>query len=90
MMPYVIPRLLIFLYSLALLYFIITIKEYERVEGWEDSNAVSPPRDGAAWILRNCIIILEGLRTVQVSLLMLKCKNISHNTVGRVLIASIY
>ena len=40
--------------------------------GWEGSDAVSP-RDGAAWILRNSII-LEELRTLQVSLLILKCK----------------
>ena len=53
----------------------ITGKEYERVVGWEGSNAVSPPCDGAAWILRNSIMILEGLRTLQVSLLILKCKN---------------
>ena len=39
--------------------------------GWEGSDAVSPPRDGAAWILRNSITILE-LRTLQVSLLILK------------------
>ena len=32
---------------------LVAVKEYERVEGWEGSNAVSPPRDGAAWILRN-------------------------------------
>ena len=25
----------------------------ERVVGWEGSNAVSPPRDDAAWALRN-------------------------------------
>ena len=30
------------------------MKEYERVVGWESSDAVSPPRDGAAWALRNC------------------------------------
>ena len=32
------------------------MKEYERVVGWEGSDAVSPPRDGAAWALRNIII----------------------------------
>ena len=59
------------IYSLILWhYFIITAKEYERVVGWEGSDAVSPSRDGAAWILRNS---LEGLRTLQVSLLILKC-----------------
>ena len=73
MMPYVIPRLLIFLNSLALFHMIITVKEYERVVGWEGSDAVSPPRDGVAWILKR-IIILEGLRTLQVSLLILKCQ----------------
>ena len=42
--------------------------------GREGSDAVLPPRDGAAWILRNGIIILEELRTLQVSLLILKYK----------------
>ena len=27
-------------------------REYERVEGWGGSNAVLPPRDGAAWDVR--------------------------------------
>ena len=63
-------------YSYSLIHwhdFIITGKEYERVVGWEGSDAVSP-RDGVAWILRNSIIIPEELRTLQVSLLILKCK----------------
>ena len=46
---HVVPQLLIFLK----LFIIITVKEYERVVGWEGSDAVSPPRDGAAWALRN-------------------------------------
>ena len=50
----------------------MTGKEYERVVGWEDSDAVSP-RDSAACSLRNSII-LEELRTLQVSLLILNCK----------------
>ena len=44
--------------------------------GWEGSDAVSLPRDGAAWTLRNSAIILEGLRALQVSLLILKLKYI--------------
>ena len=31
---------------------LVAVKEYERVEGWGGSDAVSP-RDGAAWTLRN-------------------------------------
>ena len=31
---------------------LVAVKEYERVVGWEGSDAVSPPRDGAAWALR--------------------------------------
>ena len=61
---HVVPQLLIFLK----LFIIITVKKYERVVGWEGSDAVSPPRDGAAWTLRNSTIILEGLRALQVSL----------------------
>ena len=41
----------------SFLFTTITVKEYERVVGWEGSNAVSPPRDGAAWALR---IFLRG------------------------------
>ena len=48
--------------------------------GWEGSDAVSPPRDGAAWILRNSIIILGELRTLQVSLLILKCEQLFIHT----------
>ena len=37
------------------------MKEYERMGGWEGSNAVSRPRDGAAWALRSCsTTFLEG------------------------------
>ena len=32
---------------------LVAVKEYERVEGLEGSDAVSPPHDGAAWTLRN-------------------------------------
>ena len=39
---------------------LVTVKEYERVVGWEGSDAVSPPRDGAAWTLRNSIHFLRG------------------------------
>ena len=31
---------------------LVAVKEYERVVGREGSDAVSPPRDGAAWTLR--------------------------------------
>ena len=30
------------------------MKEYERVVGWEGSDAVSSPHGGAAWTLRSC------------------------------------
>ena len=33
---------------------LVAMKEYERVVGWEGSDAVSSPRDGAAWALRSC------------------------------------
>ena len=63
MMPHVIP-LLIFLNLLIFMkYFIITGKEYERVVGWEGSDAVSPPRDGAVWALK-IITTSEGQRTL--------------------------
>ena len=32
---------------------LVAVKEYERVEGWEGNDAVSPLRDGAARTLRN-------------------------------------
>ena len=44
-------------YFLRIVY---TAKEYERVVGWEGSIAVSPPRDGAAWALRNGRNFLRG------------------------------
>ena len=36
----------------SLIITIRNLKEYERVVGWEGSDAVSPPRDGAAWALK--------------------------------------
>ena len=39
---------------------LVTVKEYERVGGWKGSDAVSPPRDGAAWALRNSATFLRG------------------------------
>ena len=35
----------------SMLHIYVVVKEYERVVGWEGSDAVSP-RDGAAWVLR--------------------------------------
>ena len=35
---------------------LVAVTEYERVVGREGSDAVSPPRDGAAWALRNTVI----------------------------------
>ena len=34
------------------------MKEYERVVGWESSDAVSPPRDGAALGPQNTVAVL--------------------------------
>ena len=39
---------------LCLCYGLVAMKEYDRVVGWEGSDAVSPPRDGIAWALRSC------------------------------------
>ena len=53
---------------------LVAVKEYERVEGWEGSDAVSPPRDGAAWTLKNAYYFrtLRGAEnTAKVSLLIL-------------------
>ena len=42
---------------------LVAVKEYERVVGREGSDAVSPPRDDAAWALRNSTIS-ERLRAL--------------------------
>ena len=55
--------LLNYMYFLRIVY-TVTVNEYERVEGWEGSDAVSPLRDGAAWTLKNGRNF-EGLRALQ-------------------------
>ena len=57
--------LLIFLQSGLTYNHVYVVKEYERVVGWEGSNAVSPPRDGAALGPQNYYNIYEGLRALQ-------------------------
>ena len=39
---------------------LVAVKEYERVVGWEGSNAVLPPGDGVAWALRKLVHFLRG------------------------------